>query len=62
MYRKISVLLLFLLLCLAACSLRDSKTFTFSEVSENWAANLEVTQTNDNYETQNFVLEYKGVM
>jgi hypothetical protein len=53
------VLLAFLLLLLTAC-VNDSKTFTFSGNSTNWIANLKVTQTSDDYETQDFVLEYKG--
>ncbi|WP_164669676.1 hypothetical protein [Virgibacillus doumboii] len=60
MYRKISVLLVCLLLLLAACGVSDSKMFSFSEETEKWSANLKVTQTSDDYETQDFVLEYKG--
>ncbi|KAB8135713.1 hypothetical protein F9U64_10565 [Gracilibacillus oryzae] len=61
MNRKIAVLLGSLFLLLAACGVEDSKTFTFSEETEDWSANLKVTQTNDDYETQDLVLEYKGV-
>ncbi|MBT2642826.1 hypothetical protein J7I80_11355 [Bacillus sp. ISL-41] len=57
MNRKILVLFISLLLLLVACS---SKTLTFSGQTENWSANLKVTQTSDDYETQEFVLEYKG--
>lgn len=57
MYRKNGVLLVVLLLFLAACS---SKTFTFSGETDNWLANLKVSQTSDDYETQELVLKYKG--
>ncbi|MEH7484463.1 hypothetical protein V7157_26005 [Neobacillus drentensis] len=57
MYRKNGVLLVVLLLLLSACS---SKTFTFSGESDNWSANLKVSQTSDDYETQELVLKYKG--
>jgi hypothetical protein len=57
MYRKILVLSISLLLLLGACS---SKTLTFSGQTENWSSNLKVTQNSDDYETQEFVLEYKG--
>ena len=46
-----------LLLLLSACS---SKTFTFSGETDNWSAELKVTQTNDDYETQEFILRFKG--
>lgn len=57
MYRKFLVLFVFLLFLLVACS---SKNFTYSGETENWSANLKVTQTSDDYETQEFVLKYKG--
>ncbi|QOY34674.1 hypothetical protein AWH56_018370 [Anaerobacillus isosaccharinicus] len=56
MCRKILILFVLLLLSLAACS---SKTLTFSGQTDNWSANLKVIQTSD-YETQEFVLQYKG--
>ncbi|MFC4323255.1 hypothetical protein [Litchfieldia salsa] len=46
-----------LLLTATACS---SKPFTFSGETDNWSAELKVTQTNDDYETQEFKLQYKG--
>jgi hypothetical protein len=49
--------LVVLLLLLSACS---SKTFTFSGETDNWSAELKVTQTNDDYETQEFILRFKG--
>ncbi|RDY69107.1 hypothetical protein DXT76_16765 [Halobacillus trueperi] len=57
MDRKITVVLLSLLLLLAACS---TQTFNFSGESENWSADLKVNQTSDDYETQELVLKYKG--
>lgn len=57
MCRKISVLFVLLLLLLTACS---SKTLTFSGETDNWSANLIVIQTSDDYETQEFILKYKG--
>lgn len=55
--KKISFLLVALLLVLSACS---SKTFTFSGEKDNWSAELKVTQTKDDYETQEFKLQFKG--
>jgi hypothetical protein len=49
--------LVVLLLLLSACS---SKTFTFSGETDHWSAELKVTQTNDDYETQEFKLQFKG--
>lgn len=46
-----------LLLLLSACS---SKTFTFTGETEKWSAELKVTQNNDDYETQEFKLQFKG--
>lgn len=62
MHRKISILLLLLLLLLVACSnnTSDNETFTFSGETDNWAANLKINQTDDDYEKQEFVLKYKG--
>lgn len=57
MYRKSGVLLVVLLLLLAACS---SKTFTFSGETDNWSANLNVSQNSDDYQTQELVLKYNG--
>jgi hypothetical protein len=54
---KIPSLFVVLLLLLSACS---SKTFTFSGETENWSAELKVAQTNDDSETQEFKLQYKG--
>nr|WP_246869518.1 hypothetical protein [Priestia megaterium] len=45
------------MLLLSACS---SKNFTFSGETDNWSAELKVTQTNDEYETQEFKLQFKG--
>jgi hypothetical protein len=56
LYRKISVLFVLLLL-LASC---NSKTLTFTGETDNWSANLIVIQTREDYETQEFVLKYKG--
>ena len=55
--KKISLLLVALLLVLSACS---SSTFTFSGETDNWSAELKVTQTNDDYETQELKLQFKG--
>ncbi len=53
-----SLLILFILLILlSACS---SKTLTFSGDSDYWSAVLKVTQTNDDYETQEFKLQFNG--
>ncbi|MBH0229149.1 hypothetical protein [Halobacillus yeomjeoni] len=57
MDKKLLVTLLSLLLLLASCS---TQTFDYSGESENWSANLKVEQTSNDYETQDFVLEYKG--
>ncbi|UOQ83541.1 hypothetical protein [Gracilibacillus salinarum] len=57
---KLLVLLVSSLLLLAACGVSDSTMFRFSEETENWSAQLKVTQTSDDYETQDFVLEYMG--
>lgn len=54
---KIPSLLVVLLLLLSACS---SKTFTFAGETDNWSAELKVTQNNDDYETQEFKLQFKG--
>jgi hypothetical protein len=54
---KIPSLLVVLLLLLSACS---SKTFTFIGETENWSAELKVTQTSNDYETQEFKLQFKG--
>ncbi|MGN7403287.1 hypothetical protein ACTHO0_25895 [Cytobacillus praedii] len=55
--KKIPFFLIVLLLFLSAC---NSKNFTFSGETDNWSAELKVTQTNDDYETQEFKLQYKG--
>ncbi|QIZ11031.1 hypothetical protein HFZ78_19460 [Priestia megaterium] len=57
MILKIPSILVVLLLLLSACS---SKNFTFSGETDNWSAELKVTQTNDEYETQEFKLQFKG--
>ncbi len=57
MYRKSTALLLFSILLLVACS---SATFTYFAETENWKANLTVTQSSNDYETQELRLEYKG--
>ena len=54
---KVPLLLFILLLFLSACS---SKTITFSGESDNWSAELKVTQNNDDYETQEFKLQFNG--
>lgn len=58
MNRILFNLSLLLLLILSGCS--DSNTFSFSGESEHWSAELKVTQTKDDYENQNFTLQYKG--
>ncbi|WP_374067725.1 hypothetical protein [Paraliobacillus sp. JSM ZJ581] len=45
---------------MVACGVKDSKTFTFSEETENWSATLKVTQTSNDFENQELVLEYTG--
>ncbi|MEH7110705.1 hypothetical protein V7083_23540, partial [Bacillus sp. JJ1764] len=45
------------MLLLSACSL---KTLTFSGETDHWSAELKVTQTNEDYETQEFKLQFKG--
>ncbi|MGG7621271.1 hypothetical protein [Bacillus coreaensis] len=55
--KKMPLLLVVLMLLLTACS---SKTFTFSGETDHWSAELKVTQTNDDYETQEFKLQFKG--
>lgn len=57
MHRKSGALLVVLLLLLAACT---SKTYTFSGETDNWSANLKVSQTSDDYETTELVLTFKG--
>ncbi|WP_409251663.1 hypothetical protein V1502_16200 [Bacillus sp. SCS-153A] len=56
MFRKISLLFVSLLF-LAACT---SKDVTFSGQTDNWEAELMITQNSDTFENQDFVLEYKG--
>lgn len=57
MHRKLSILLGLLLLLLSACS---SNTFTFSSEIDNWSATLEVTQISNDFEEQEFELQYRG--
>ncbi|WP_053218296.1 hypothetical protein [Virgibacillus senegalensis] len=57
MYRRILVVLLILIVFLTSC---NTNTFTYSGESENWSADLRVTQTSDDYQTQDFRLVYKG--
>ncbi|WP_342543684.1 hypothetical protein MHH33_09330 [Paenisporosarcina sp. FSL H8-0542] len=59
MRRSISVLLLLVLVSflLSACGY---KTFAFSGESDNWMAELKVTQTEDEYEEQELKIQYKG--
>lgn len=56
--RKLTVLLLVLVLMLLACN--NTKTLTFAGESDKWSAELKVTQTKDGYEKQEFKLSYKG--
>jgi major membrane immunogen (membrane-anchored lipoprotein) len=56
MFRKIMTLFVSLLL-LTAC---NSKDVTFSGESDNWEADLKITQNSDTFENQDFVLKYKG--
>lgn len=56
--RILSGLSIVFLLMLSACS--NSKTLNFSGGTENWSAELTVTQTKDDYENQEFKLNYKG--
>ncbi|MCS0824828.1 hypothetical protein NX029_12680 [Cytobacillus firmus] len=58
MLRILSVLSILFLLMLTACS--NSKTLNFSGETDNWSAELMVTQTKDDYEKQEFKLNYKG--
>ncbi|WP_394136875.1 hypothetical protein [Cytobacillus oceanisediminis] len=58
MLRILSVLSILFLLMLSACS--NSKTLNFSGETDNWSAELTVTQTKDDYEKQEFKLNYKG--
>ncbi|MGY6212286.1 hypothetical protein ACXEO8_20140 [Cytobacillus firmus] len=58
MLRILSALSIVVLLLLSACS--NSKTLSFSGETDNWSADLTVTQTNDDYEKQEFKLNYKG--
>jgi major membrane immunogen (membrane-anchored lipoprotein) len=55
-YRKITTLFISLFL-LTAC---NSKDVTFSGESDNWEADLKITQNSDTFENQDFVLKYKG--
>ncbi|WP_047984369.1 hypothetical protein [Ornithinibacillus californiensis] len=57
MFRKLSILLGSVLILLSACS---SNTFTFSGETDNWSAELEVTQHSNDFEDQDFKLQYKG--
>lgn len=56
--RTLPVLLLVFVLMLSACS--NTKTLNFSGESDNWSAELKVTQTKDGYEKQEFKLSYRG--
>jgi hypothetical protein len=56
MFRKITTLFVSLLL-LTAC---NSKDVTFSGETDNWEADLKITQNSDTFENQDFVLKYKG--
>jgi hypothetical protein len=56
MFRKIITLFVSLLL-LTACNSID---VTFSGESDNWEADLKITQNSDTFENQDFVLKYKG--
>ncbi|MFD1019582.1 hypothetical protein [Thalassobacillus hwangdonensis] len=55
--KMISLLLLCVVMLLSAC---NTKTFTYSGETEEWAAELEVIQDSNDYETQNLTLEYTG--
>lgn len=56
--RKLTVLLLVLVLMLSACS--NTKTLNFFGESDQWSAELKVTQTKDGYEKQELKLSYRG--
>jgi hypothetical protein len=57
MFRKLSIVLGSVLILLSACS---SNTFTFSGETDNWSAELKVTQHSNDFEDQDFKLQYKG--
>ncbi|RIW32061.1 hypothetical protein D3H55_14415 [Bacillus salacetis] len=46
------------LMLLAACS--NSKEVIFSGESDNWEAELKITQNSETFEKENFLLKYKG--
>jgi hypothetical protein len=56
--RTLIALLFVLVFMLSACS--NAKTLNFSGESDQWSADLKVTQTKDDYEKQEFKLSYKG--
>jgi hypothetical protein len=56
--RTLTVLLLELVLMLSACS--NTKILNFSGESDQWSAELKITQTKDGYEKQELKLSYKG--
>jgi hypothetical protein len=56
--RTLAALVLVLVLMLSACG--NAQTLNFSGESDLWSAELQVTQTKDDYEKQEFKLSYKG--
>lgn len=61
MKRILTALSLVIILVLSGCtSNNSSKPFTFTGESDNWSVELKVTQAEDDYEKQDFTLQYKG--
>ncbi|MGG4470548.1 hypothetical protein ABER68_21155 [Paenibacillus alvei] len=59
MNRIMPALSLVFLLIISGCS-SSSDAFTFTGESDNWTAELKVTQTTDDNEKQHMTLQYKG--
>ncbi|MDE5054506.1 hypothetical protein NDK25_19925 [Niallia taxi] len=60
MKRILTALSLVIILVLTGCTSNNySKPFTFTGESDNWSVELKVTQGEDDYEKQDFTLQYK---
>jgi len=57
MLRRITMVFVVSLVLLSACS---SNTFTFTGKTDNWSAEIKVTQQSNGYSKQEITLEYRG--
>ncbi|WP_368505097.1 hypothetical protein AB3N04_05470 [Alkalihalophilus sp. As8PL] len=57
MHKKLLMLLIVIVLLLAACV---TDTYTYYGEEDHWSAELKITQTSDEFETQELVLIYEG--